>query len=130
LAEPMAIDGVAGGAVIMTVSGMCTGGRVRHRPRRNLAREQRSVVFVGCAAEGTLARSTVDGARAVRIVGEEIAVRARFRRINALPRTKTRRNGSPGMRAAAPPGRSSCMARRPRCAASPDACAKAASKCP
>ena len=75
-AESMAINRVDGGAVIMAGSGMCTGGRVRHHLKHNLWNRRNSIVFVGFAAQGTLARSIVDGAKRVSIFGEEIDVRA------------------------------------------------------
>jgi metallo-beta-lactamase family protein len=74
--ESIAINQVDSGAVIMAGSGMCTGGRVRHHLRHNLWRDRSSVVFVGYAARGTLARQIIDGASRVRIFGEEIPVRA------------------------------------------------------
>jgi len=74
-AESMAINEVSG-AVIMAGSGMCTGGRVRHHLKHNLWNKHSSVVFVGYAAEGTLARRIVDGAEYVRIFGKEIPVHA------------------------------------------------------
>ncbi|MGE5337270.1 MAG: MBL fold metallo-hydrolase RNA specificity domain-containing protein, partial [Gemmatimonadota bacterium] len=83
-AESMAINRIVGGAVIMAGSGMCTGGRVRHHLKHNLARERCSVVFVGFAAQGTLARRIIDGAKSVRIFNEEIAVRARIYTINGF----------------------------------------------
>ena len=55
---------------------MCTGGRVRHHLKHNLGREHSSVVFVGYAARGTLARHIIDGAESVDIFGEEFVVRA------------------------------------------------------
>ncbi len=75
-AESMAINQIDGGAVIMAGSGMCTGGRVRHHLKHNLWNHKNSVVFVGYAAQGTLARRIIDGAEQVRIFGEEIPVRA------------------------------------------------------
>jgi len=75
-ADSMAINQIDGGAVIMAGSGMCTGGRVRHHLRHNLWRKHSSVVFVGYAANGTLARQIIDGARHVRIFGDDIPVRA------------------------------------------------------
>ncbi|EED34541.1 metallo-beta-lactamase family protein [Luminiphilus syltensis NOR5-1B] len=75
-AESMAINQINGGAVIMAGSGMCTGGRVRHHLKHNLWGKQNSVVFVGYAANGTLARRIIDGAKKVRIYGEEINVNA------------------------------------------------------
>ena len=83
-AESMAINSIVGGAVIMAGSGMCTGGRVRHHLKHNLAHAHCSIVFVGYAAEGTLARRIIDGARSVRIFGEEVAVRARIHTINGF----------------------------------------------
>jgi metallo-beta-lactamase family protein len=77
-AESMAINQVSGGAVIMAGSGMCTGGRVRHHLKYNLARDRCSIVFVGFAARGTLARQIVDGVKNVNIFGEEYAVRAQI----------------------------------------------------
>jgi metallo-beta-lactamase family protein len=76
--ESMALNRIQAGAVIMAGSGMCTGGRVRHHLKHNLWRNDCSVIFVGFAARGTLARSIIDGAKQVRIYGEEIPVRARI----------------------------------------------------
>ena len=75
-ADSMAINQIDGGAVIMAGSGMCTGGRVRHHLKHNLWRRQNSIVFVGYAAQGTLARRIIDGAEKVRIFGEDIPVKA------------------------------------------------------
>lgn len=83
-AESMAINRMEGGAVILAGSGMCNGGRVRHHLKHNLWRERCSVVFVGYAAQGTLARRIVDGARTVRIFNEEIRVRAQIWTINGF----------------------------------------------
>ena len=77
-ADSMAINRIQGGAVIMAGSGMCTGGRVRHHLKHNLWRRDCSVIFVGFAALNTLGRRIIDGAKKVRIFGEEIPVRARI----------------------------------------------------
>ncbi len=77
-AESIAINRIKGGAVIIAGSGMCTGGRVRHHLKHNLWRRDSSIVFVGYAAKGTLARRIVDGAKRVRVFGDEIPVRARI----------------------------------------------------
>jgi metallo-beta-lactamase family protein len=77
-AESMALNRLNGGAVIMAGSGMCTGGRVRHHIKHNIWRQDCSMVFVGYAAHGTLARRIVDGAERIRLFGEEIPVRAKI----------------------------------------------------
>jgi metallo-beta-lactamase family protein len=63
---------------------MCTGGRVRHHLQHNLGCDKSAIVFVGYAASGTLARRIIDGAKEVRIVGEEIPVRERIYTINGF----------------------------------------------
>ena len=68
----------------MAGSGMCTGGRVRHHLQHNLGREDSSIVFVGFAAIGTLARQIIDGVKQVNILGEDIPVRARIYTINGF----------------------------------------------
>ena len=83
-AESIAINDVKGGAIIMAGSGMCTGGRVRHHLQHNLGRDDSSIVFVGFAANGTLARRIIDGAKEVEIFRETIPVRARIYTINGF----------------------------------------------
>jgi metallo-beta-lactamase family protein len=82
--ESMAINRTTGGAIIMAGSGMCSGGRVRHHLRQHLGRPQSSVVFVGYAARGTLARHIIDGAQKVAIYGEQFTVRSRIHTINGF----------------------------------------------
>jgi metallo-beta-lactamase family protein len=83
-AGSMALNRIEGGAVIMAGAGMCTGGRVRHHLRHNLWRPAASVVFVGFAARGTLARRIIDGAERVSIFGEDVPVRAHVHTINGF----------------------------------------------
>jgi metallo-beta-lactamase family protein len=82
--ESRALNRLSGGAVILAGSGMCTGGRVRHHLKHNLWREDSSIVFVGYAARGTLARILVDGAKTVKLFGERIPVKARLYTINGF----------------------------------------------
>jgi metallo-beta-lactamase family protein len=83
-AESMAINQISSGAVIMAGSGMCTGGRVRHHLKHHLGREHSSIVFVGYAAHGTLARSIIDGAKIVSIYGDDYRVRAQVHTIGGF----------------------------------------------
>lgn len=82
--ESMALNRIRSGAILMAGSGMCTGGRVRHHLRHNLAHSDCSVIFVGFAAQGTLARIIIDGARSVRLWGKEIPVKAKIHTINGF----------------------------------------------
>lgn len=83
-AESMALNQFEGGAVIMAGSGMCTGGRVRHHLKHNLWGRHNSIVFIGYAASGTLARRIIDGAEHVRIFGEDIPVHASIHTIGGF----------------------------------------------
>ena len=82
--ESIGINSIHGGAIIMAGAGMCTGGRVRHHLQHNLGREESSIIFVGYAAIGTLARRIIDGDKQVNIFGENIPVRARIYTINGF----------------------------------------------
>ncbi|MBW6417662.1 MBL fold metallo-hydrolase RNA specificity domain-containing protein [Celeribacter sp. PS-C1] len=82
--ESMGLNRIRSGAVIMAGSGMCTGGRVRHHLRHNLPHSDCSVIFVGYAAEGTLARIIIDGAREVKLFGDLVPVKAKIHTINGF----------------------------------------------
>jgi metallo-beta-lactamase family protein len=83
-ADSMAINQISSGAVIMAGSGMCTGGRIRHHLKRHLGQERSSIIFVGYAANGTLARRIVDGAKTVSIFGDDYPVRAQIHTIGGF----------------------------------------------
>jgi metallo-beta-lactamase family protein len=83
-AASQSINNVRSGALVLAGSGMATGGRVLYHLRRELPRAESTVVFVGYAADGTPARQIIDGARSVRLLNENVSIRARIHTINGF----------------------------------------------
>lgn len=81
--ESKAIGRLSGAHIVIAGSGMCDAGRIRHHLKRWLWDRRATVLLVGFQAQGTLGRFLIEGAKAVRIQGEEIKVAARIRRIDA-----------------------------------------------
>jgi metallo-beta-lactamase family protein len=74
--DSRALNDVKGPCMILAGAGMCTGGRILHHFRHNLARPGTTVLFVGYQGHGSLGRMIVDGRKVVTIFGEKIPVRA------------------------------------------------------
>ncbi|MDX2065187.1 MAG: MBL fold metallo-hydrolase [Fimbriimonadaceae bacterium] len=79
-----AINRHEGPIVIIAGSGMANGGRVQHHLLHRLGRPETQVVFTGYQAQGTLGRDLLEGAERVRVVGQEVAVRASVTRLQSL----------------------------------------------
>ena len=82
--QSMALNDVPGPMIIIAASGMCEGGRVLHHLKACVGDPRNIVLIVGFQAENTLGRRLVDYVDPIRILGEELPLRARVQTINAL----------------------------------------------
>lgn len=82
--ESQALNTMPGPGVIISASGMCNAGRIKHHLRHNIWRPGAGIVFVGYQAIGTPGRKIVDGAQKITLMGEELSVAARIFTINGF----------------------------------------------
>lgn len=82
--ESKALHKITSGAVIISASGMCNAGRIQFHLRTHLPRHASTILITGFQAAGTLGRKLVDGAKMVRLLGEDVPVRADLYTIGGL----------------------------------------------
>jgi metallo-beta-lactamase family protein len=82
--ESKELNHLTGSNIIIAGSGMCTGGRIKYHLVNNISREESTILFVGYQASGTLGRHIVNGAKTVRILGQQYPVRARIAQVHGF----------------------------------------------
>lgn len=82
--DSIALNSRKESCVIISSSGMCEAGRIKHHLKHNLWKKECTVLFVGYQAAGTLGRSIADGAKHVSVLGEEIDVRCEIASLPGL----------------------------------------------
>lgn len=82
--ESASLQHIKHGAVIISASGMCNAGRIKHHLRHNLGRRDSTLMIAGFQAAGTLGRRIVDGAKSVRLFGIPVPVKADLYTIGGL----------------------------------------------
>jgi len=82
--DSKSINALKGPRIIISASGMMTGGRILHHMKQNLSKEETTALFVGYQAEGTRGRDLIEGEKEIKIFGKPVEVRAEVEKINGL----------------------------------------------
>ncbi|MBW7996593.1 MAG: MBL fold metallo-hydrolase [Candidatus Glassbacteria bacterium] len=82
--ESKSINEINGRAIIISASGMVTGGRILHHMLHRLPHKQNTILFIGYQAQGTRGRAMVDGARSIKIHGRQVPVKAKIAQIDGF----------------------------------------------
>ncbi|MFC1544860.1 MBL fold metallo-hydrolase RNA specificity domain-containing protein [Gemmatimonadota bacterium] len=82
--ESKSINEIKGRAIIISASGMVTGGRILHHMMHRLPQKQNTILFIGYQAEGTRGRLMLDGARTIKIHGQQVPVHAKIEQIDGF----------------------------------------------
>jgi metallo-beta-lactamase family protein len=82
--QSMEINDIRSGAIIISASGMVTGGRILHHIKERIPEKRNTVLFIGYQAEGTRGKSILEGRETVRMFGREFPVKAQIERIEGF----------------------------------------------
>jgi metallo-beta-lactamase family protein len=82
--DSMALNDLEGPCMIIAGAGMCNAGRILHHLRNNLWKPETTVMITGYQGDGSLGRRLIEGAKKVKIFGEEVAVKARVASLNGF----------------------------------------------
>lgn len=82
--ESKAINAIKGKKIIISSSGMCDAGRIRHHLKHSLYRADCTILFIGFQAQGTLGRALIDGCKKVKLFGEDVHVNAAIAKLDGF----------------------------------------------
>jgi metallo-beta-lactamase family protein len=82
--QSMKINGIEKNAIIISASGMVTGGRILHHLKERLSQPQHTVLFIGYQAQGTRGRTILEGKESIKMFGQEVPIKAKIERIDGF----------------------------------------------